>query len=56
MRDCDIEFGEHTHDDIECARILDVMNNGYPENDLRDALNREAEENMLGRPLFPNEY
>lgn len=24
--------------------------------DLADALNREAEETMLGRPLFPNEY
>ena len=26
IRDCDIEFGEHDHDDEECARILANMN------------------------------
>lgn len=58
-RDCDIEFGPHNHDDVECARILDEMNGEsmryYIEWE-RAAYNREAEENMLGRPLFPNEY
>lgn len=57
-RPCDVEFGgEHEHDDTECAWLLDAMN-GYEDYDdgYADALNREAEESMLGRPLFPNEY
>lgn len=54
-RDCDIEFGVHVHDEAECQRILDDMSGGYDDG-LADALNREAEESMLGRPLFPNEY
>ena len=62
LRDCDIEFGPHVHDDVECARILDEMENGANRayeayhDSYADALNREAEEHMLGRPLFPNEY
>jgi hypothetical protein len=54
-RDCDAEFGPHEHDDVECARILADMSPDYDDWEAR-ALNREAEENMLGRPLFPNEY
>ena len=57
---CDLEFGEdHDHDDAECARMLDEMSGGSMIDHMeweRDAYNREAEENMLGRPLFPNEY
>lgn len=55
---CDSEFGPHDHDDAECARMLDTMN-GVGVDDgswYADASNRDAEENALGRPLFPNEY
>jgi len=56
-RPCDREFGIHEHDEAECPRILADMNGGYDDGSwLADALNREAEEGMLGRPLFPNEY
>lgn len=57
-RECDLEFGPHDHNDAECAQALDIMENGYgdPYQDDRDAYNREAEEEILGRPLFPNEY
>ena len=57
-RDCDIEFGEHEHDDAECQRMLDTMSGvGVDDGSWeREAYNREAEEQMLGRPLFPNEY
>lgn len=57
-RPCDIEFGgDHEHDDAECARMLDTMNGiGVDDGSWeREALNREAEEHSLGRPLFPNE-
>lgn len=59
MRDCDIEFGEHEHDDKECAIILERMNGedfdftaqDYPEYDSQyDHFER------FGRPAFPNEY
>ena len=59
---CEAEFGPHEHDDEECARILDEMENGADRAyeaywaAEAEAYNREAEENMLGRPLFPNEY
>ena len=57
QRDCDIEFGIHEHDEAECQRILDTMSGGYDAGSwLAESLNREAEESMLGRPLFPNEY
>lgn len=58
LRPCDLEFGEdHNHDDAECAWMLEAMSGeAYYDDGLADALNREAEENMLGRPLFPNEY
>lgn len=56
MRECDFEFGEHEHDDVECARLLDAMSGGDYYDDYTDALSIEAEESMLGRPLFPNEY
>jgi hypothetical protein len=59
-RPCDIEFGEdHDHDEVECARILGVMNGDdfdytsidYPEYDPGfDHFER------FGRPAFPNEY
>lgn len=53
--DCYQEFGPHDgHSD--CNRILDTMRGGYGGDDLAYALNRAAEEEMLGRPLFPNEY
>jgi hypothetical protein len=56
-RPCDREFGIHEHDEAECERILHDMSGGYDDGSwLADALNREAEESMLGRPLFPNEY
>jgi len=56
-RACDREFGPHEHDNAECERILHDMSGGYDDGSwLADALNREAEESMLGRPLFPNEY
>jgi len=52
---CFREFGPHDeHDD--CERILADMNGGDDGSWYADALNREAEEGMLGRPLFPNEY
>jgi hypothetical protein len=57
-RDCDLEFGAHVHDEAECQRLMDTMS-GVGVDDgswLADAYNREAEESMLGRPLFPNEY
>lgn len=46
MQPCDHEFGVHEHGDV-CRFVPDG---------LADALNREAEEMALGRPLFPNEY
>lgn len=61
-RECNHEFGpNHEHDERECARMLYVMGGGeYDDGALYDglayALNREAEERTLGRPLFPNEY
>jgi hypothetical protein len=56
-RACDREFGPHEHDNAECERMLDTMNGGGDDGSwLADALNREAEEGMLGRPLMPNEY
>lgn len=55
--ECEREFGHHT-DHSDCQRIIWEMNHGA--NDAYEAyyggLNREAEEAMLGRPLFPNEY
>lgn len=58
MRDCDIEFGpDHNHDDDECDEMLYIMNGGHLHySDFADAYNREQEEYLLGRPLFPNEY
>lgn len=58
VRDCDFEFGPtHEHDDMECHRLMDAMSSDAPYDDgLADALNREAEEQSLGRPLFPNEF
>lgn len=59
VRECDREFGEHEHDDAECARMLDEMSGASVIAHMeweREAYNREAEESMLGRPLFPNEY
>lgn len=53
---CYREFGDHDHDVVECSRILHDMSGGDDGSWYADALNREAEENMLGRPLFPNEY
>jgi hypothetical protein len=57
ISECEFEFGVHD-DHSDCDRILDEMN--YGASDAYDAYyggyDREAEENMLGRPLFPNEY
>ena len=53
---CTEEFGPH-EDHSECERIMDGMN-GYSDYDdgYAYSYNRELEEDMLGRPLFPNEY
>ena len=57
VRSCDFEFGPtHEHDDMECARMIDARSSDVPDDGLADALNREAEEQSLGRPLFPNEF
>lgn len=50
--ECLSEFGPH-EDHSDCERMLHDMANGCI---CDDAYNREAEETMLGRPLFPNEY
>lgn len=53
--DCMIEFGlDHDHDAVECERLMAMMND--PMDGYDDFYNRELEEDMLGRPLFPNEY
>ena len=57
--ECDREFGvDHEHDAEECERILWEMSHGADAayDAYADAYNREAEEESLGRPLFPNEY
>lgn len=59
VRECDREFGEHEHDDRECARMLDEMSGGSHLEHMeweRESYNRELEAESLGRPLFPNEY
>lgn len=53
---CDFEFGiDHEHDEMECNRLIDAMS-GEAEAQDDYGMNREAEEQMLGRPLFPNEF
>ncbi len=48
---CDHENGECDVDEPE-----EDEDEGDDGSWLADAMNREAEESMLGRPLFPNEY
>lgn len=57
LDECLAEFGPHD-DHSNCAGMLATMNDGYYDHMEWEAeqYNREAEENMLGRPLFPNEY
>lgn len=60
ITECELEFGPHT-EHADCAWLLDEMTHGADRaadaaDDLARAYNREAEEQMLGRPLFPNEY
>lgn len=54
---CVLEFGWHD-EHSDCQRMLDTMDGDYgdPDSWYADAYNREREEEMLGRPLFPNEY
>ena len=54
---CMIEFGlDHVHDAYECENTMYLMNANSEYDYYAEAYNRELEEDMLGRPLFPNEY
>jgi hypothetical protein len=58
LTECEYEFGPHDeHDD--CNRMIAEMSSDAILDQLlwdQEAADREAEADMLGRPLFPNEY
>lgn len=54
--DCEDEFGPHDHNDDDCGQMLSIMIDGYFACEEYGFFDRDAEEEVLGRPLFPNEY
>lgn len=60
ISECEYEFGPH-EDHSDCQRMIHEMSSASDMmSDMlryeQDTYSREAEEESLGRPLFPNEY